>query len=217
MTGRQRRTGSVWQAAGIGLALAGALAAVPLAGFAQTASPRGVALMNGAVRLAGPAGYCVDMQAVDAGETSVFVLLASCAALNGEGPSPRQTAVLTASVAEGAPSAAPLEDSFPEMAAFFRSEQGRAALSRVGAADSVTVQTVTALDGVMYLRIADAAAAAGGQPVEPEYWRAVFALKGRIVTLSVLGARDRPLAAPDKRRLLDAFVRAVRRANGVGG
>ena len=74
---------------------------------------------------------------------------------------------------------------------------------------------MTAVDDVMFLRITDAAASAGGQPVEPGYWRAIFALKGRIVTLSVLGLRDGPLEADDQRELLDSFVRAVRKANGV--
>lgn len=182
---------------------------------AEVKSPRGVALMNGAVKLAGPAGYCVDMQAAEGGESSVFVLLASCAALNGTGPAPKQVAVLTASVVVGAPTSVPLEDRFPEMAGFFRSREGRAALSRAGDAGSVQVHTVTAVDDVMFLRITDAAASAGGQPVEPGYWRAIFALKGRIVTLSVLGLRDGPLEADDQRELLDSFVRAVRKANGV--
>ncbi len=193
---------------GLSLALGGPAAA-------EVKSPRGVALMNGAVKLAGPAGYCVDMQAAEGGESSVFVLLASCAALNGTGPAPKQVAVLTASVVAGAPTSVPLVDRFPEMAGFFQSREGRAALSRAGDAGSVQVHSVTAVDDVMFLRITDAAASAGGQPVEPGYWRAIFALKGRIVTLSVLGLRDGPLEADDQRELLDSFVRAVRKANGV--
>ena len=115
----------------------------------------------------------------------------------------------------GAPTSVPLVDRFPEMAGFFQSREGRAALSRAGDAGSVQVHSVTAVDDVMFLRITDAAASAGGQPVEPGYWRAIFALKGRIVTLSVLGLRDGPLEADDQRELLDSFVRAVRKANGV--
>lgn len=194
------------------------LLALPVPGGADTVAPRMVALMNGALKVAGPVGYCIDMGAIRGNERGVFLLLGSCAALNGGGAAPpRQSAVLTASVVTGAPSSAPLSDSFAQMAAFFASEAGRAALSRVGKAASVRVVEVQTSGEVMILRVADGSATSGGKPVEQDYWRAIFEAKGRIVTLSVLGLSDQPIGVAQKRALLESFVRAVRKANGLAG
>ena len=65
----------------------------------------------------------------------------------------------------------------------------------------------------MYIRASDRAAAKG-QEVETEYWRALMSLNGEIITLSVLGLRDLPMKSEVKRQLLESFVARVRAANG---
>lgn len=177
--------------------------------------PRALSLLNGGIVIQGPMGYCIDMTALRSEVSNAFVLMGGCAAMEGKGRGGAQVAVLTATVSTPAETAAPLAQTFPAMAAFLQSEPGRAALSRVGDARSVRVVSVSATEDVLYIRAADAAAAAWGQPVEQDYWRAIFEIGGRYVTLTTLGLRDRPLGAAEKRRLLEAFVRAVRRANGA--
>jgi hypothetical protein len=66
----------------------------------------------------------------------------------------------------------------------------------------------------MYIRARDGAVAPG-QEVEPEYWRALMSIKGQVVTLSVLGLREKTLSPDVKLRLLKDFVARMRVANGV--
>lgn len=172
-----------------------------------------VAVSDGAVVIAGPPGYCIDREATRTGDGNAFVLLGSCAVLGG-GQAPAAQAVLTASVLAGAPTSQPLVAAFPEMAAFFRSPAGRAALSRSGQAADVTVRQIETVKDVMVLRLSDTSTISGAS-VEPDYWRAVFSVRGRIVSLSVLAMKAQPMAAAGQRRVLDTFVARVRRENRV--
>lgn len=178
-------------------------------------APRALALLNGGIVISAPTGYCVDMTVLRSEVANAFVLLGSCAALEGKGQQGKQSALLTATVTTPAAGSAPLAQTFPALAGFLQSEPGRAAMSRVGDARTVRVISVSATDDVLYVRAADAAAAAWGQPVEQDYWRAVFEANGKYVTLTALGLKDRPVGAAERRRLLDAFVRSVRKANGL--
>ena len=67
-------------------------------------------------------------------------------------------------------------------------------------------------EDVLYIRLTDVAALEG-QDVEPEYWRALFVLKGQFVTLSVLGLADLPLSSDKMRALLASFVDQVGAGN----
>ncbi len=192
------------------LVLALGLAGCVPGDLAQIAAPGAarIVVSGGAVAIAGPAGFCIDRDASRDGDGNAFVLLGPC---GGPGQTP---VLLTASVLAGAPSAQPLVAAFPDMASFLQSDAGRAALSRSGRAGDVTVAEVLAVKDVMYIRVQDRSGT-DGPPVEPEYWRAIFSVKGRIVTLSALGLSERPVQAAAKRRLLDAFVARVRRENPV--
>jgi hypothetical protein len=192
------------------LALVAALAGVAGAVGAEDAVAN-LTVTTGKVRIAGPQGYCADRDASRDTGASAFVMLAQCDAIR-DGTA--KGAVLTASVlvrtlANGEPMAVIL----PEMERFFRSPAGRQALSRSGKAATVEVVGTARAGDVLYLRARDRSPMKG-VAVEPEYWRAVMTVKGRIVTLSVLGRSDQPIASDAKRRLLDAFVLRVRRLNG---
>ena len=52
-----------------------------------------------------------------------------------------------------------------------------------------------------------------GQSVEPDYWRAVFAVRGHMVSLSVMSLESAPVGDAEKRQILAAFVAAVQGAN----
>lgn len=210
------------KAAIFGLALAGVLAGCEAAlsaggsGSARSAksAPARMVVADGALVIAGPAGYCVDTTASHDGAGGAFVLLGSCASLSGSAASrtPANPAILTASVFAGSGDDAAFAASFPAMARFLSSDAGRAALSRSGQAQSVVIAQITSANAVMLIRASDRAPAKG-QDVEAEYWRALMSVKGQIVTLSVLGLRDLPLNAEVKRQLLEAFVAKVRAAN----
>lgn len=205
---------STWTSRAAALAFALALSAC-VAGTAPTGSaPRAVAVSGGAVTVTGPAGYCIDRAASRNGPEGSFVLFGTCAALSGSSAAgqPAKPAVLTASVVQGAADEPTFVASFPAMARFFGSSAGRAALSRSGKAATVTVGTVSSRDGVLFLSLADSAAGPG-QSVAPDYWRAIFALRGHLVTLSVMSLADRPIDSAEKRRILDDFVARMKQAN----
>jgi hypothetical protein len=212
---------STWISKGGARGASLALLALTLAACVATgpAGTRAVAVSGGAVTVAGPQGYCIDRAATREGASGAFVLFGSCAALTGSRAAgqPARPAVLTASVGRPAVEGADLVASLPAMAAFFRSTPGRAALSGSGDAGTVQVEKVSQSGDVLYIRLSDSAAAAG-QSVEPGQWRALTAIRGRIVTLAVLSPRRAPLSSAEQRAVLDQFVARMRRANaGAGG
>ena len=202
--------------AGIGAALALplVLAGCMLAGFGTAReAPATATVARGAVTVAGPEGYCIDRATLRDGTAGAFVLLGSCAALSGNprAPHPVRAAVLTAAVSgdDGGPPVAAL---LPDLPAFMRSPPGRAALARNGDPDTVTVVAARARDGALWLRVRDTGT--GAIPaVEAEYVRVVFDLGPRIVTLSVMAPAGRRMGWEASEAVLEAFLRAVRRAN----
>ena len=162
--------------------------------------------------IAGPQGYCIDQPAARDGAAGAFVLLGSCAAIAGTAAAgePMAPAVLTASVSPAG--AQPVEPQMAALNAFFRSPAGRGALSRSGRAASVAVTRAWGSDGVFYIAAQDRSPS-GVQKLQGELWRAVFDVKGHIVTLNVTGVQARPLSAAAGKATLEAFVRQVRREN----
>ena len=179
----------------------------------DSAVPVRVSTLGGAVTVAGPRGYCIDRPASRDGGGQAFVLLGSCASLSASpfAPRPRDAAILTATVLDGG---GDIAGSFGAMDGFFRSEAGRSALSRSGAAASVEVLQTGVLGGVFMLRARDSAPLGDGSVQgDSEYWRAILAVNGRMVTLSVLGLAGRPLPDAAKRSILDAFLARMRAEN----
>ncbi len=173
-----------------------------------------IKIAQGAVTIAGPPGYCIDPSASRDDEKGAFVLLGSCASLAGsaDSASPRTAAILTATISPSGAGQADLSAFFPTMAKFLQSESGRAALSRSGKAKSVKILKIASVGDVMYVSVRDIARA-DGQEVEPDYWRALFAVNGQIVTLSVLSLGAMPLDQAAKRALLEKFVAKVKAAS----
>jgi len=193
--------------------LLAALLALAAPASAQSGAPLRVTVDGRAIVVTGPPGYCVDRSASREGPEGAFVLLGSCAALGGGRAAPRDTpAVLVATIAPGASGEGLDPEAFGDLASFFTSEAGRAALSRSGTASSVQVLEVLSVGDVLFLRIADKDAAEG-QALDTEYWRAILSLRGRMVTLSVLSEAGRPLPAGGGRAVLDAFVARMQAAN----
>ena len=196
-----------------------ALASVTLSGCLSGAevtrrAPEKVAVADRSVIVAGPPGYCVETAATRETGTGAFVLLGSCASIEGSPRAPRPSvpAVLTASVAAEGAGVAPSPD---DLAAFFRSDAGRAALARDGQAGSVRVLDVRKTAEALYIHASDSSdgSVAG---LAQDYWRGVFSLGGRLVTVTVVGFADSPLGETVGLATLDAFAARIQAENGVG-
>lgn len=198
--------------------LAPALVLAALAGCVAPTSgpaPRSVAVADGTLVLAAPRGFCVDNRSMRNQGAAAFVLFGNCAALSGD-PSdarPDYPAVLSAAVSTGAGGAG-LEGRFDQMRQFFRSPAGRAALSRAGRAETVEVLDIRTEGSLLLIRLSDSAPM-GGAPVSETYWRAITGIGGRILSLSVLPLKDRPISDAAQRALLEQFAATIR-ANNAG-
>ncbi|MCB2127642.1 MAG: hypothetical protein KDE03_00835 [Rhodobacteraceae bacterium] len=191
-------------------------ACVPSASSAPGKAVRSKSYLGGAAVAAGPAGYCIDERASRDNPGGAFVLFGTCAALSGVpgAGQPASPALLTASIALDN-SETPTSDRFAAMSRFFQSTAGRAALSRSGRPETVTVTRAFSGNGVLYAKISDVAGAREG--LDPGYWRAIFGMRGMLVTLSVMSHSSRPADDATLRRTLDSFIRAMRAANSGTG
>ncbi|MBW6416487.1 hypothetical protein [Celeribacter sp. PS-C1] len=174
--------------------------------------PSAVTLPTTGLTVSGPSGFCVDTGSIRDGANGGFVLLGSCTGLSGgNNPSLKgKTAVLTLSAS------APLaqDESFdaPSVEAFFASETGRKALSRSGSARTVTLIESEVENGRLWLHARDSAPnMLAGQ--SDEYWRALFVLKGRLVTVTATPFNEAPMPEAGLRKLLDRFVSDLQRRN----
>ena len=165
----------------------------------------------------GPRGFCVDRDSTEIAGDSAFVLLASCRAVNGfaGGSAPSVQALLTASIAAPDPNGATVAGGVQQMEQFFRSENGRTALSRDADPGTVEVMETFHQDGIYYLRARDTS-----QGVVPgashDYWRAYFDLQDQIVSVSVIGFESAPLSPSVGLSTTQEFARLIRSRNGPG-
>lgn len=178
------------------LALAGLSAC---AGLDLAGASRAVLVQGGDIKVAPPAGYCADPKASSDSSGSAVVLMGRCAA-----GSSTLSALITASVG-GAGSGAALDAGPDALIAFFSSDQGRGMLASTGRAADAVVGTSQTEDATVLLLIKDVNLG--------EYWRAILALKGRLVMLSATGAQSVSLAPQDGRALLVKAIASLRRAN----
>lgn len=174
------------------LALAGCV--VP-----QGGGIRSVALLDGAVVAAAPAGYCIAPGAGQRAADSAVVIMGRCSATGTAEP-----AVLTLTVGQ-AGSAGAMAGGGAALVTYFQSAEGRAALSRSGQAADVEVLSAQEGEGAFLLRVRDREAG--------DYWRALTGLRGRLVTVSATGPEGQALTEAKGRALVQAAVAALRRAN----
>ena len=170
-------------------------------GAVQDATGEGIktlALMNGAVRVRGPEGYCVDQAASAA--SSGFAVMAGCALLSDEAAiMPRPDGLITVQFGpEGTASITGNEDAF---ATFLETEAGRTVLSQTS--DAATVEEVFTLAdraGVL-VRFEDTSGPAFPGTSGPQ-WRGFLDLDGRLTTITVLSFDRNPLSRAEGERLL---------------
>jgi hypothetical protein len=182
-------------------ALMALAACVPGLPDLATSSSRAVPVFDGAVQVKPAVGYCVDSSASRQSSTQAVIIMGRCSA-----QSATLAAVVTVSIAD-AGSAAGLSSGPRELASYFQSEAGRAALSRDGQAASVTLRDVMLNNGHVIVHLAERDTG--------DSWRAFLGLRGRLVSVSVMAAND--ASDPDATRartLLDRSVSAMISANG---
>ena len=180
-------------------------------GFSR-AAPEKISVAGRSVIVAGPPGYCIDRSATKDSATGAFVLLGSCSLIANSPPKAATVppALLTASVSPS--NSTVVAASTDQLAAFFRSGPGRAALARDGRAASVSILKTQRRGDALYLHARDTSSDTVGG-LAPDYWRGIFDLGDRLVTVSVIGFADRPLSHDDSVSTLDAFAARIRSEN----
>lgn len=159
------------------------------------AAPESITVAGSSVVVGGPRGYCVDPTATRDG-TKAFVLLGSCASIARDPlrPRPDVPGIMTVVVSSDPETYVDVTRSAAALERFFRSEPGRATLSRVGQAGTVDILDVRTGGGALYVRARDTSPTpvAG---MDDEYWRALLNVNGRLVTVSVVGFTERPMSS----------------------
>lgn len=186
-------------------------------GLSNLASPKPapvqVRVAGKEVVIAGPKGFCVDPTQIRDRAANAFVLLGSCRAISNSPlkPKPQVPAILVATVS-GKTKSAPIASSMDTLTKFFKSSAGRAALSRDGRAQTVEVIQTLKRQDIFYIHArdssTDALAGAGD-----EYWRALFNVKGRIVSASVVGLQEQPITSKAGFDTLAIFANKIMIAN----
>lgn len=169
------------------------------------------ALLGGAVGVAGPDGYCIDVS--DSRLARGFAIIAPCANLGLVGARVMvPSAIVT--VQAGRIGTAAVSGSEPAFAGLLETDAGAALLSRSGDASSVDVLDTTSSDNkvTVYFEDKEGAAIPGTQDQE---WRAFVDINGRLVTISARGLATAPMSAQTGKLFLDQVVAAVVGANAA--
>ena len=164
-------------------------------------APEQIQLPDGLV-IAGARGWCVDQATTRTRGDTAVVVLGSCAAIAGDNrlPRPSVPGVVTVSVEDTATAVPPTD----ALQAFLVTEPGRAALARDGRAASVDILETRRSGETLYLHAVDRS----GWPraAAEDYWRALFDIDGRYVTVSLVGLTATPISRDDGLATLDAQI-----------
>ncbi|MBM7069524.1 hypothetical protein [Actibacterium sp. 188UL27-1] len=174
------------------------------------AAPTQVSVREGAVTVAGPAGYCVDTRSSRLNDSTAFVLLGSCAGLSGRAATPENRtldALLTATVAPGG--TAPVE----AFERFFTTDAGRAALAQDGDPAKVDVFE-TEIQGDVFLMHLQDSGLSDLPDLAADRWRAVFTMNGAVVSATVIGLRGHNMGSERGMSLAMRFAQRIQQASG---
>jgi hypothetical protein len=173
---------------------------------------RQVTVSRSAVTIAGPSGFCVDPATLRNETDSAFVLLGNCAAIarTARAPQPQVRALLTAAVQETG--GLSISTQGAQVAAYLKTDAGRAMLSRTGRPDSVAILGTQRSGDVLYLHARDKSPSYV-PGMSSEQWRAIFDLDGTVVSLTVIGFEDAPLTAETGMATVREFASVIRREN----
>lgn len=172
---------------------------------------RSLRMLDGAVQVRGPQGYCVDQRASRARDG--FAVLAGCAIVSDHAAEmPVIDGLLT--VQFGAENTASVAGNEAGFASFIASDAGRALLASNGNAANVGRVVTTVGRGSVIARFEDrsgpvVAGTAGTQ------WRGFMDIGDRMVTVSVMGFARKPMTQAQAERLLVGAMAELRQVNGA--
>lgn len=167
--------------------------------FVSGAGLRETQVLGGALTIAAPAGYCIDPKASVTRGSAVVALIGRCTARGEVAP-----AVVSVTVGQAA-SAGVLVSGPVALARFLTSSQGRRLLARDGVAGHVAVIETRISKGALFVHLNDRSAG--------EYWRAILALRGRLVTVSASGTDGAPLTPVQGLTLVQQVVTILDKRN----
>ena len=187
------------------------LAACEQDGLVSRSAPSQVQLADGLI-VAGTRGWCVDKRTSRLRAATPVVVLGSCAAIarNARAPRPDIPGVVTVSVddqAGGLPAPDVLEQ-------FVVSDAGKAVLARDGRPESVEILETRQQSDLFLIHVEDRSGKQAPGAAQ-RYWRALFDLNGRFVTLSLVSPDDQPMEAEAGFDTLVAQANRMRAANRV--
>ena len=173
-------------------------------------APTSITLTDGLV-VSGAPGWCVDAASTQTADDATVVIFGSCAALNSDARQPRPSVpgIVSVSIEAMSVGAPPVE----VVDEFLLSDAGQAALSRDGSADTVDILETEISDETLVLHAVDRSGLATN--ASAEYWRALFDINGRGVTVSLVGIESNVGAQEDWRAALDAQVARLKAVNEV--
>jgi hypothetical protein len=147
---------------------------VAISGCVPASATRSVAILDGAVQLVPPQGYCIDRSASRESKDHAVILMGRCSSA-----SLRNAAVISVTVGPSG-SASVLRGGGAELSRLFRSNRGRALLSRSGRAQDLQLLSLSQLEEIFLLRLRDRRVG--------DYWRAITGAHGRLIAVSATGA-----------------------------
>ena len=177
-------------------------------------APDRVVVTGDRVIVAGPPGYCIDGSATRDTGNAAFVLLGSCASISRDPAQPRPAVpgLLTVSVAPSSVESPDFSGQVDLLEAYVRSDEGRAALSRRGAAAELEILETLTVDGALYIHARDRSRVRGAR-IGNEYWRALMGVEGHLVTASGVSFADQPMTREAGLELLDSLAQRLRGVN----
>lgn len=166
------------------------------------------------VRLIGTDGFCIDPRSTRDQQAEAFVVFGNCAAITGNPnePQPWVKSIVTASVtSSGLTGEGAVAPQVANLNAYFRTEEGRAALSATGEADTINIKNGFTESGALFLRVEDTGPAAV-EGAQTTYWRGYFDAGTSVVAMSVIGFADSPVTSAEGLDVLRGFVGRNKRA-----
>lgn len=196
---------NAWAARAAGLICVTYLAACDASLTGEAPAPEVTRVAGNQLLIGGPEGYCIDQSSTRKAATNAFVVMARCDALGGGTNRPNEPALLTVAVAMrsgdvGLPAAQLL-------AAQAKSPEGRLVLAGNGELLETRVS-----DGVFYARLKEVE---GNAALTDTHWRAIFDLKGHLITARVSAFKDNPIAPETGFSTLNALAKRLKADNAV--
>ncbi len=166
------------------------------------------AMLDGAVNVRGPEGFCVDTGI--SRPARGFAVMAACGLISDLPTVPAIEGLITVQV--GAEGSAVVGGSEETMRTLLQSEPGVQLLASNGRPGSITIDRIDTRPGLVVVHFTDTAppVVAGVERIE---WRAFLDLGDRLATISVRGFTRAPLRRDTGLLLLDQAVFTLQAAN----